>query len=149
MARVTTAWILYEQQLCRMTVLTYIDGPWKMWPWFWKYNFELITQNSSLDTPYKITPRWMPQTLNNDKSTLVEVMAWCRQATSHYFNPCWSRSISSYGVTRPQCLQQVKVIHYTGLPNLIDYHGECSSRCPVQFHEVRTKNWDWSYLGCW
>ena len=36
------------------------------------------------------------------KSTLVQVMAWCRQATSHYLSQCWPRSPSSYGVTRPQ-----------------------------------------------
>ena len=29
-------------------------------------------------------------------------MAWCREATSHYLNPCWPRSMSPYGVTRPQ-----------------------------------------------
>ena len=27
--------------------------------------------------------KWMPWDLTNDKSTLVQVMAWCRQATSH------------------------------------------------------------------
>ena len=37
-----------------------------------------------------------------DKSTLVQVMAWCRQATSHYLSQCWPRSLSPYGVTRPQ-----------------------------------------------
>ena len=26
-----------------------------------------------------------------DKSTLVQVMAWCYQPTSHYLNKCWSR----------------------------------------------------------
>ena len=29
-------------------------------------------------------------------------MAWCRQATSHYLSQCWPRSMSPYGVTRPQ-----------------------------------------------
>ena len=29
----------------------------------------------------EIAPRWMPQDLTDDKSTLVQVMAWCRQAT--------------------------------------------------------------------
>ena len=29
-------------------------------------------------------------------------MAWCHQATSHYLSQCWLRSMSSYGVTRPQ-----------------------------------------------
>ena len=29
-----------------------------------------------------------------DQSTLVQVMAWCRQATSHYMSQCWPRSLS-------------------------------------------------------
>ena len=29
-------------------------------------------------------------------------MAWCRQATSHYLNQCWPRSLPPYGVIRPQ-----------------------------------------------
>ena len=52
--------------------------------------------------------QWMPQDLTDDKSTLVQVMAWCRQATSHYLSQCWPRSLSPYGVTRPQW---VKVSH--------------------------------------
>ena len=42
---------------------------------------------------------WLDHTY--DKSTLVQVMAWCRQATSHYLNQCWPRSLPPYGVTRP------------------------------------------------
>ena len=40
--------------------------------------------------------------LTDDRSTLVQVMAWCRQATSHYLNQCWPRSLPPNGVTRPQ-----------------------------------------------
>ena len=50
----------------------------------------------------EITLRRMSQGLTDDKSTLVQVMVWCRQATSHYQNQCWPRSMSPYGVTRPQ-----------------------------------------------
>ena len=45
---------------------------------------------------------WMSLDLTDDPSTLVEVMAWCRQATSHYLSQCWPRFMSLYGVTRPQ-----------------------------------------------
>ena len=45
---------------------------------------------------------WVSLDLNDEKSTLVQVMAWCRQATSHYLSQCWPRSLSAYGVTRPQ-----------------------------------------------
>ena len=36
------------------------------------------------------------------ESTLFQVMAWCRQATSHYLKHCWPRSLPPYDVTRPQ-----------------------------------------------
>ena len=35
---------------------------------------------------------------------LVQVMAWCHQAPSHYLSQCWPRSMSPYGITRPQCV---------------------------------------------
>ena len=44
----------------------------------------------------------MPQDLTDDKSTLFQLMAWCRQATSHYLNQCWPRSPTPYSVTRNQ-----------------------------------------------
>ena len=34
----------------------------------------------------------------DDQSILVQVMAWCRQATIHYLSECWPRSLSPYGV---------------------------------------------------
>ena len=45
---------------------------------------------------------WMSLDFTDDQSTLVQVMAWCRQATSHYLSQCWPSSLASYGVTRPQ-----------------------------------------------
>ena len=45
---------------------------------------------------------WMSVDFADDQATLVQVMAWCRQATSHYLNQCWPRSLSPYGVTKPQ-----------------------------------------------
>ena len=42
--------------------------------------------------------RWMPLHLIDDKSTLVQVMACCRQATSHYRSQCWPRSMPQ-GIT--------------------------------------------------
>ena len=52
----------------------------------------------------EITLRWMSLDLSYDKSTLIQVMAWCHQATSHYLSQCWPRFKSPYGVTRPQCV---------------------------------------------
>ena len=31
-----------------------------------------------------------------------QVMAWCRQATSHYLSQWWTRYLSPYGITRPE-----------------------------------------------
>ena len=45
---------------------------------------------------------WMLLDFTDDQSTLVQAMAWCRQATSHYLGLCWPKSLSPYGVTRPQ-----------------------------------------------
>ena len=50
---------------------------------------------------YDTVLRWMPQDFSDDKSTLVQVMAWCRQATSHYLNQCWPRSQTPYGIIKP------------------------------------------------
>ena len=58
--------------------------------------------NGGWGISYEIALRWMPLDLTDDKSTLVQVMAWCRQATSHYLSQCWPRSMSPNGITRPQ-----------------------------------------------
>ena len=73
---------------------------------YWTFNIVLLIGifRSSHDNAL----RWMPQDLTDDKSTLVQVMAWCRQATSHYLSQCWLSPLSPCGVTRPQW---VKLIH--------------------------------------
>ena len=50
----------------------------------------------------KFALNWMSLDLTEDKSTLVQVMAWCRQAASHYLSQYWPRSVSPYGVIKPQ-----------------------------------------------
>ena len=45
---------------------------------------------------------WMSQDFTDDQSTLVQVMAWCHQAPSHYLSQCWPCTLSSYGITKPQ-----------------------------------------------
>ena len=58
----------------------------------------------------EIAIRWMPQYLTDHKSTLVQVMVWCRQATSHYLSQCWLSSLSPYGVVRPQWVNDSNII---------------------------------------
>ena len=63
------------------------------------FNLVILT---GIFTSSNVALRWMPWDLTDDKSTLVQVMTWCRQATSHYLSQCWPSSMSPYGVTRPQ-----------------------------------------------
>ena len=53
--------------------------------------FKLIMQNSGLGTQCEISFKWMPQNLTNEKSTLVQVMAQCCQATSRHQSQSWPR----------------------------------------------------------
>ena len=53
------------------------------------------------EASFELAPRWMSLDLTDDKSTLVQVMAWCLTAPSHYLSQCWPRSLLPYGVTRP------------------------------------------------
>ena len=51
---------------------------------------------------------WISLDFTDDQSTLVQVMAWCRQATSHYLSLCWPRSLSPYDITRPQWVNTLR-----------------------------------------
>ena len=66
--------------------------------------FNHIIKNSNLGTCCEIVQQWVPQKLTNvnEMLTLVQLMAWCHQATSHYLSQCWPRSMLPYGVARPQ-----------------------------------------------
>ena len=50
---------------------------------------EYILRFKFMSTFCEIAPRQMPQNTFEDKWTTVQVMAWCRQATSHYLSQCW------------------------------------------------------------
>ena len=79
----------------------------------WKRIFPIIVENCSWGTRCKIDPWWMPENLPNGKSALVQVMAWWGQAASHYLSQWWPRSMSPYGVTRPQCKQTLIIVSDT------------------------------------
>ena len=70
-------------------------------------NFECVISEHMLQIKFmstycEIHISWMPETAFDDEPTLVKVMAWCHQATSHYLSQCWPRSMSPYSITRPQ-----------------------------------------------
>ena len=106
-----TATSQYRKQ-CWSNSLAYIYGIRGRWvnslaPSRWESNFKsvifkLISQIDISSISYEIALGWIPQHLTDDKSTLVHVMAWCRQATGHYMSQCWHRYMPPCGVSRPQ-----------------------------------------------
>ena len=80
----------------------------------WNFRYLIFQILSVIDgwvVSCELALRWMSLDLTDDKSTLVQVMAWCRQATSHYLTQCWPRSLPPYGVTRPQWAHTPLVPH--------------------------------------
>ena len=75
---------------------------------FRKVIFQLILVIDGWSISCKIVLKWMSMDLTDGKSTLVQVMAWCRQATRHYLSQCWPRSLSPYGVIRPQWVNPLR-----------------------------------------
>ena len=64
--------------------------------------------------------RWMPRDLTDDKSTLVQVMACCLTAPSHYLSQCWPRFVSPNGLTRPQWVKnQMVPLHLNAITTLL------------------------------
>ena len=71
----------------------------------WNFRYVIFKHFSVIDgwgISCEIALIWMSLDFTDDQSTLVQVMAWCRQTTSHYLSQCWPRSLSPYDVTRPQ-----------------------------------------------
>ena len=70
----------------------------------WNFGYLILQIISVIDgwvISCELALRWMSLDLTDDKSTLVQVMAWCHQATSHYLSQGWPRSLSPYGNTSP------------------------------------------------
>ena len=72
-----------------------------------KVIFKLILMIGGWGNFCKIALRWMSMDLTDNKSTLVQVMAWCRQTTNHYLSQCWPRFMSPYVITRPQWVDSI------------------------------------------
>ena len=72
----------------------------------WPLIFKLILVIECWGISCEIALIWMSLYFTDDQWTLVHVMAWCRQAASHYLIQCWPRSLSPYGVTRPQWVEK-------------------------------------------
>ena len=95
--------------------------------------------------------------LTDDQSTLVQVMAWCRQATSHYLSQCWPRSLSPYGITRPEWVKSLyevssspgNCIHIHILPEEMCVQN--ASWCQVMPYGITDlgQHWIRKWLAAW
>ena len=63
--------------------------------------FKLISRIDIVIISSEIAHRWMPWGLADDLPILVQIMACCCQATSHYLNQYWPSSMTLYGITGP------------------------------------------------
>ena len=83
---------------------------------------------------------WMPHDLTDGRSTLVQVMAWCCQAPSHYLSQRWSSSMSPYGVTRPQWVNTACVTDNDSFTLAIIPWNWTKKSTPWQWGLVSTKS---------
>ena len=82
----------------------------------WNFRHAIFKQIIVIDgwgISYEIALLWMTLDFTDNQSTFVQVMAWCHRATSHYLSQCWPRSLSPYGVTRPQWVKMVSLKFHT------------------------------------
>ena len=110
----------------------------------------------------EIAPWRLSLNLTDDKSTLVQVMAWCRQATRHYLNQCWPRSMSPYDITRPQwvninhlafsqqscCFLKFPLTWFNHIPHKII---QILMTCVISYHFLQYQHHKWpslSVTGC-
>ena len=95
----------------------------------------------------EIALTWMSLDLTDDQSTLVQVMAWCHQATSHYMIQCWPRYLLPYGVSRPQwinslslerCGYDFRYVNFKHNSRIASYLEYSSKPCPVECQRTST-----------
>ena len=109
-------------------------GPWEILKKILtKIILKLILVTDGCDISSKIALRWTSLDLSDDKSILVQVMAWCRQATNHYLNQCWPRSLLPYGVTRPQWVNPLSWVVQIIPGKTSHYSKQCHDN-PIQWH---------------
>ena len=81
----------------------YLTGHWGILQQFYRCIFQTpLLRIDILITSCEIGLRWAPKNPTDDKSPLVWVMDWNRQATNHCLIHCWHRSMSPYDVTVPR-----------------------------------------------
>ena len=87
--------------------------------------------------------KWMPEKLNNEKYTLVEVLAWC-----HYPRHYWPKSKPPHVVTRPQW---VKLRLYSWPISDMAFKGvtaELDQKPCKKCSKINSISLQWRHNGC-
>ena len=92
-----------------------------------------------MSTSWEIAYTWMLHNTSDDKSTLVQVMAWCHLAPSHYLSQYWPISVSQHGITMPQGVKSCPVTAVT-LAFLI-------TQISIDKHPTLTISKFWHYIS--
>ena len=71
-------------------------------PGRYKCAFEIYLSDWYLDHFQWNCPRMNATRWTDDKSTVVQEMAWCHQTTGHYLKQCWPCFMTLSGITRDQ-----------------------------------------------
>ena len=101
---------LYEAILFMLPLNSLAPG--KLEWHFWYLILQIISMIDGWGISFELTLRLMSLDLTDEKSTLVQVMSWFRQATSHYLSQWWPSSLSPNGITRPQWVNSPMVISF-------------------------------------
>ena len=95
-------------------ILVNSSTPGSFW-WNWReVIFKLILVIYGWGICCEIALRWLSLHFTDGKVTLVQVMAWCHQATSHYECQCWPNSMLPNEVTKPQWVKSLQLIWRSG-----------------------------------
>ena len=73
---------------------------------------------------------------NGDKSTFVQVMAWCLTAPSHYMSKCWPRTVHPYGViSYTELKATLHFMHWvvSYIPSQLSWLHDWKSFCSIYF----------------
>ena len=83
----------------------------------------------------------------NSKLTLVQVMTWCRQATSYYLSQCRHSSLLPYGITWPQWVNGTNSVTVQVNVSLAETKWPPCCRTPFQMHflERNCMNFAWNF----
>ena len=97
--------------------------------------FHLISVIDGRATSCEIALRCLPLDFTDNKTILVQVMAWCRQAAVHYPGQCWLRWPDLWHHMEPLCHNELNnclspVCYQTGTRTNADinYHSNCEEQ---------------------